>query len=102
MSNLELDQSDDPNVTFYVVRTKKHYCSHGDPSGPIDVINRSFDFDKGWYLTLTKFAPSFATARIFPTVGKAKANIRQNSWIPGFPDWTDWFEILPVEVKEPD
>lgn len=80
--------------TFYVARAKKSFKLH--PGG-----SSVYDFPKRAYLTQTKgFQKGFDTARLFPTEGKARQNIKVNSMVVNV-DLEEFFEIIPVVVPEP-
>ncbi len=79
-------------ATFYCVRAKKDYGAPGQWG----------HFPKGAYMTKKEMRAGFATARLFPTRGKASQNAKVNSYMPEVADQFDeWFEIVPVEVQEP-
>jgi hypothetical protein len=88
--------------TFWAARSKQAYRNHhGGP--PVDrPIQFAYEFDVGSYLTRSNgFQPGFAEARLFPTAAKAKQNVRSSSSVIKVDDFDAWFEIVPVEVKEP-
>lgn len=78
-------------VTFYCVRAKQAY---GEPG-------QWGHFPKGAYMTKQEMRSGFATARLFPTSGKASQNAKVNSYVPTLEPFDEWFEIVPVEVAEP-
>lgn len=82
-------------ATFYVVRAKKDFrmWSYGQDS--------SFDILAGHYLSLTNMTPDWSEARFFPTVGKARTNLKVNRDILRVEDIDEYFDIIPVEIAEP-
>lgn len=80
-------------ITFYVIRAIKDFEGYGGP-------DCSWSFKKGWYAA-REFVKPFEHVKIFTTEGKAKTYLRNSSTLGKFIDRNEYFEIVPLEIKEP-
>jgi len=88
------------SITFYVIRSKVDNPGEGRGYGRRD---NPYAYKKGWYAS-REFVKEFKDAKFFPTIGKASTYLK-NSHTLGCPKnltREDCFEIVPVEIREPE
>jgi hypothetical protein len=85
-------------LTFYVIRAKKNSPQYrGQKYSHEDV----YEFAKGWYAS-REFVKPFKNVKIFSTEGKAKQYMKNSRTLGIFLDREEYFEIVPIIVKEPE